>query len=147
MSSLTIEQRRAIDRAKENLVKAAENMLDSSMILQIKPNDLGDSQLRNLIAVASETESPAVLVNYIRYQMGRDNRGNSWNLKNTKGLSLGEQMIHEIEDGAVAEALATVPDLDDDQRQLARIELVRHFLGFTSRYLKYLGLQRGRRAS
>ena len=144
---LSAEQRREIDRAKEGLVEAAERMLNDSAILEIRPNDFGDSQLRNLIAIANETESPAVVTNYIKYQMGRDNHQRGWSHPG-RGKSLGDSMIHEIENGSIMKALNDVNDgaeLEGKQKQLARIELVRHFLGFSSRYLKYLNLQRGRR--
>ena len=56
-------------------------------------------------------------------------------------------MIGELETGTVQEALAKVeetlekrgaPTLDVETSRRARIELIRHFLGFASRYLKYL---------
>ena len=76
MSSLTLEQHRAIDRCKEQLVPAAEALLDEAQGIEIG-RDFGHSQLRNLIAVAMETESPAVVANFIRYQVGRDTRGSN----------------------------------------------------------------------
>lgn len=146
MQTLTLEQRRAIDRAKEGLVKAAEAMLEATKAHEIGTNDFGDSQLRNLIAIANETESPAVVANFIRYQVGRDFRRKGWGYV-VDGKSLGQRLIDEIDTKAVAGALETIPDLESSElQQLARIHLVRHFLGFASRYLKYVNLQRGRRS-
>ena len=149
MRSLNLAHRRAIDHSKESLVTAAERLLKQADVVRIKKNDFGHSQLRNLIAVALETESPAVVTNFILYQMGRDRSGKSWcNVPNGgDGKKLGERFIDEIDSvaGAVKQALATMPDVlqDTQLRQLAQIELVRHFLGFASRYLKFLDLQRG----
>lgn len=145
MSTLTLTQRRAIDRSKEALVRAAEELLDEARVTEIKSKDFGHSQVRNLIAVATETESPAVVINFIRYQMGRDSKKNSWSNRGGMegGPTLGERFIDEFEKGSVATALAGLGiEGDPLVRQLARIELIRQFLGFTSRYLKYLDLQR-----
>ncbi len=144
MSSLTLEQHRAIDHCKEQLVPAAEALLDEAQGIQIG-KDFGHSQLRNLIAVAMETESPAVVSNFIRYQMGRDNRGNNWG-KWIGDKALGERFIDQLDhaDGAVAQALGKIPGLEGDPAfsQLARIALIRQFLGFASRHLNYLEFQR-----
>lgn len=143
MRSLTLTHRRAIDRSKESLVAAAETLLDQARVTALRPKDFGHSQLRNLIAIAMETESPAVVTNFIRYQMGRDKPGKSWS-SSADGKRLGERFIHEIDKGVVKEALDTIVDAKKDAElvPLVRIELIRHFLGFTSRYLKFLDLQR-----
>ncbi len=151
MSSLSLVQRRAIDRYKEQLVPAAETLLDSAGVVQLKPNEFGDSQLRNLLAVAAETESPAVVVNFLRYQVGRDGkkkRAQGWASRlGNQGPLLGERFIEQLdgEEGCVGKVLAQLfseEDHDPEERQLAKIELIRHFIGFASRYLTFLGLQR-----
>ncbi len=146
MSSLNISQLRAIDQSKELLVPAAEKLLDDARVVDLDRNAFGDSQLRNLTAVAMETESPAVVTNFIRYQMGRDPRGRNW-ANGTSGQRLGDRFIEEIQAGAIKDALGEVPNVKGNPQleQLARIELVRHFLGFATRYLKYLDLKRGQR--
>lgn len=148
MISLTEDQKRVIDRSKEELVGAAERMLNQSAILKIKFKDLGDRQFNNLVAIALETESPAVVKNFIRYQVGRDagkegkNR-KGWSYPNAQGKNLGEQIIEEIDDGVIKKTLETIPELNSsEKKQLAQIELIRHFLGFTSRHLKYLNIRR-----
>lgn len=142
MRSLTLAHRRAIDRSKESLVKAAEDLLEKAEVVKIDKNDFGHSQLRNLIAVALETESPAVVINFIRYQMGRDKKGKSWS-NSVAGKKLGDRFIEEIEKGAVEQAHKGIVDgKDADLVPLVRIELIRHFLGFASRHLRFLDLQR-----
>ncbi len=118
---------------------------DPTGVVSFRKNDFGDSQLRNLIAVAMETVSPAVVSNFVRYQMGRDTGGKSWR-REQGGVPLGDRLITELEKGAVAQALDAISSFDGEaeRKQLVRMELVRHFLGFASRYLKYLDLQRGK---
>lgn len=146
MRSLNLAHRRAIDHSKESLVTAAEVLLRDANVVAIKPKDFGHSQLKNLIGVALETESPAVVTNFIRYQMGRDRGGKSWSNvpKEGDGKKLGDRFIDEINSGAVKLALEKVPEAlqDSEVNQLARIELIRHFLGFASRHLRFLDLQR-----
>lgn len=147
MSSLTFDQRRAIDRSKEQLVPAAEKLLDEAAVTELDPKDFGHAQLRNLIAVAMETESPAVVVNFIKYQIGRDSHQRDWASVHA-GKSLGERLIDELQKPgcAIDKALETIEGLEGDlARQLVRIELIRHYLGFASRYLKYLDLKRGKK--
>lgn len=144
MSSLTLDQQRAIDRCKERLVVAAEELLEEAQVLRISPKHFGHSQLRNLIAVAMETDSPAVVLNFLRYQMGRDAKNpKNWALRQG-GIQLGQRFIDAIHAGVVYQAVAEVPELEDGslEKQLAHITLTRHFLGFASRYLKFLDLQR-----
>lgn len=152
MRALKLAHRRTIDHSKESLVKAAEELLEEAKVVEIKSKDFGHSQLKNLIAVALETESPAVVTNFIRYQMGRDKGGKdrigkSWSNvpKDGDGKKLGQRFIDEIDSGAVQLALESMPSevlQDRELKQLARIELIRHFLGFASRYLRFLDLQR-----
>lgn len=146
MSSLSPAQRRAIDRAKETLVVGAERLLTEAKVSPSR--DFGHSQLRNLLAIATETESPAAVLNFIRYQMGRDKRDQRGWARGEEGSRLGDRFIESLSDrpgAAVGAALATVPDLADQPmvRQLATIELMRSFVGFAGRYMKYLELQGG----
>ncbi|HEX4965542.1 MAG TPA: hypothetical protein VF173_32330 [Thermoanaerobaculia bacterium] len=144
MASLSPAQRRAIDLAKEGLVVAAEELLRDAGVAPGR--DFGHSQLRNLVAVATETESPAVVLNFIRYQMGRDDKHRNWS-QGPESQRLGDRFIAALhkEGGAVATALAKVPELEGNAivQQLARMELIRYFLGFATRYMKYLELQAG----
>ena len=147
MSSLSAAQRREIDLAKELLVTKAENLLQSSGVTPGR--DFGHSQLRNLVAVAMETESPAVVLNFIRYQMGRDDRKKGWAGPGAGNRRLGDLFVAELHEagGAVETALETVQNVKADKvvEQHARMELIRYFLGFATRYMKYLEMQSDRR--
>ena len=80
MTTLSLEQQRAIDHLKEVLVPAAERLLDDAGILDFPKKQFGGSQFRNLIAIATETSSPAVVLNFIRYQIGRDAGKKNWGI-------------------------------------------------------------------
>jgi hypothetical protein len=141
VSSFNPAQRLAIDRAKELLVEGAETLLKDA---GVKPGKhFGHSQLRNLVAVAIETESPAVVLNFIRYQMGRDDRHEHWSL-GSEGKRLGDQFLKDLHDkeGTVEKAFVQMnaSQWEPVQQQLARMELIRYFLGFATRYMKYLEL-------
>jgi CRISPR/Cas system CSM-associated protein Csm3 (group 7 of RAMP superfamily) len=142
LSSLSPAHRRAIDLAKEDLVAAAEKLLESSGVRPDK--DFGHSQLRNLGAVATETESPAVVLNFIRYQMGRDDKQMGW-ARGKEDDRVGDRFLADLggDGGAISKALSKVKDWQDDptRDQVARMELIRYFLGFATRYMKYLELK------
>lgn len=145
--SLTLHQRQQIDREKEGLVTAAEKVLEEGRVVAIDPNKFGHSQLRNLIAVALKTDSPAVVENFIRYQMGRDPHGNSWSNK-VGSKALGQRFLDELgSGGAIGEALGRIDRGGDPLAdQLVKVELIRHFLGFAARYLKYVDLGREKKS-
>jgi hypothetical protein len=141
VSSLSPVQRRAIDQAKEELVKAAEQLMERA---EVRPNDdFGHAQFRNLVAVAMETESPSVVFNFIRFQMGKDYKDKKGWARVSAGGLLGDQFVAALndDDKAISAALSKVPDLEGATRQLARIMLIRYFLGFATRYMKYLELK------
>jgi hypothetical protein len=146
---LTLEQRREIDLAKEELVTGAEQLVKDAGIASLDEKKFGHSQLRNVSAVASETESPAVVANFLRYQMGRDNRRENWAIEVAVGNGskrIGDLFLDQLigKDGAIAKALAKVSGCPacSTSEQLAKMEILRHFIGFTSRYVKFLDLQR-----
>jgi hypothetical protein len=106
----------------------------------------------NLVAVATETKSPAVVLNFIRYQMGRDDKKSRWSSETDK-QRLGDRFLAALHDrdGAVSKAFdevkGKVPSWGSDARhdQLVRMEVIRFFLGFATRYMKYLELKYGRK--
>ncbi len=153
MPAITLRQRQQIDLKKELLVVEAESLLEKGQVSQIDRKKFGHSQLRNVAAVAAETESPAVVANFIRFQMGRDSKEEGWSRRAgggggaTQGERLGTLFIHELvgDGGAVTRALQSIEGTNTGSpaEQLVRMELIRHFLGFASRYLRFLDLERG----
>jgi hypothetical protein len=71
-----------IEERKPDLVKAAESYLDSPDGRIYLPQErepkrprVAGSQLRNLLSAAQSGSSLSVLINLLRYQIGRDSRG------------------------------------------------------------------------
>jgi hypothetical protein len=119
-----------IEKEKSRLVEKAESFLDENY-----PNNLTDTQIRNLLNVASNTLSMEVLLNFLKYQIGRESK---WQEKD-----IGEKLISELE--GLSENRNTIlkhlkeKDIEvslQEQQQIA-IQLARLYLGFLNRYFKY----------
>ncbi|MDX1997881.1 MAG: hypothetical protein SF066_09200 [Thermoanaerobaculia bacterium] len=145
MTTLTLEQRREIDLVKEQLVQRAEKLLDDVGLGTMERNLFGHSQLRNLSAIAVETQSPAVVTNFIRFQIGRAKKDQGW-AKPVAGKRLGQHFIEALEgEEELIPRLALEISRQPKEAagtQVVRIELIRHFVGFASRYLRFLDLDR-----
>ena len=81
-----------------------------------------------------------MVANFVRYQMGRDKKRQAWAKRGRSGKALGDLLVAAIEegDGAIKTAVASVDELEGPAEQVARMQMLRHFLGFISRHLKYL---------
>jgi hypothetical protein len=99
-----------------------------------------ENQIRNVLNVAVETRSVEVVVNFIRYQMGRSSQGKTW-LYN----GFGQQVIADIE-GPVGEAAKQVAKevaeavSDTDAKAICRdahLALTRLYLGYLNRCFYY----------
>jgi hypothetical protein len=125
-----------IEGQKPDLVAAAEEYVDQSGIYVKKAGSDGEpmvssAQLRNLLNVAQSERSLKVLVNFLRYQIGRGGRG--WKHKSS-GQGLETYLT-----GRVA-GLCT--DEDADRLHTARRELeallAALFLGYVIREFTYV---------
>jgi hypothetical protein len=100
------------------------------------------SQIRNVLNVADELRSIAVVTNFIRYQLGRGQTGPAWRT-NGFGLRVIEQI--ETSDGIVAKqaqaALERVQEHVESIPQEAiddlRYDLMRYYLGYLNRAFYY----------
>ena len=112
-------------------------------------NVLENSQLSNFAVVTQDTGSVEVVKNYIRYQMGRDDKGRTWR-KRVGPEQFGDRLIAAI-DGLhkVAESFVTLHGggLDEAQSQAhinsTWIALTRLYAGYMRRYLYYMNAQKG----
>ena len=132
--SLEIELKiqKGIRDAEDEIVKAISTALNDT-----KYGDLEESQFRNLLNVATATDSSEVVKNFLRYQIGRDKK---WG--QGKG-SLAEAIVDDIQillidraktiakTALVADANLTAKTKD------IHIELIRRYLGYGSRHLVY----------
>jgi hypothetical protein len=100
------------------------------------------NQIRNVLNVAAESRSLAVVTNFIRYQLGRSQTGPAWQHK-----GFGLQVIEQIESsqGIVArqaervleQARERVGDIPAEKADEVRYDLTRHYLGYLHRAFYY----------
>ncbi|GIX08054.1 MAG: hypothetical protein KatS3mg115_2457 [Candidatus Poribacteria bacterium] len=114
------------------LLRAAEERLDeivqmADACVQEGGKRPEESQLRNLVNLAAETESVAVLDNYIRYQSSRSSPPipRKFGEQILKDLEKLKQMAREIVQGKV--------DPESPEGRRLRMHLIRMYLGFLAR--------------
>lgn len=128
MKELLIHQ--LLDEMDSEVVKRAEAVIDKAPGIT---RELEDKQIRNLMAVAEQTQSVAVVDNFIKYQIGRKEE---WRSGGNGGF--GE---------AIRKDLAWLQNTAKDRakggvkaEELA-IRLVRRYLGYLNRHFKYVQTQ------
>ncbi|MEG4529402.1 hypothetical protein [Microcoleus sp. D2_18a_D3] len=130
--SITTEQKvelqvqRAIRQSEDDLVIWIQDALDNT-----KYGDLEESQFRNLVRVADTTDSAEAIKNFIRYQVGRDKK---WGRGKE---SLAERLIQDI-DGNIKKTAEIIAECSQIDFKPIWLELIRRYLGYGSRHLKYL---------
>ncbi|WP_199245580.1 hypothetical protein [[Phormidium] sp. ETS-05] len=123
---LKIQQQ--IRQAEDDLVKLIQDALDK----KDSYGDLEESQFRNLVRVASTTESVEVIKNFLLYQVGRDKK---WGRGDD---SLAQNIIKDIKTPIKEKAQAISQATSNEQFKRIWLELIRRYLGYGSRYLKYI---------
>jgi len=129
-----------VDRVMNRLIPQAEGLIKN---LFRYPHRMERSQLTNLVAVSLETNSVAVVLDYVRYQMGRDSKAETWR----KGQpSFGSQLLQQLEDlrqtagGLIEDAVRQYgikpPDRAAEEERLWMV-LVRRFVGAVHRSFVY----------
>lgn len=120
---------KGIRQEEDNLVTLIQTALDKKDTY----GKLEESQFRNLLRVAETTESAEVIKNFLRYQVGREDKWGSG------AGSLAETIIKNIsgELNTAAKKIATESKAPGEQKTI-HIQLIRLYLGYGSRYLKYL---------
>ena len=121
-----LQVQKGIRQAEDELVIWIQNALD-----QTKYGDLEESQFRNLVRVSDTTDSAEVIKNFIRYQVGRDKK---WGRGKD---SLAERIVQDI-DGNIKKAAQIIAECSQSDFKPIWLELIRRYLVYGSRYLKYL---------
>jgi hypothetical protein len=121
-----LQVQKGIRQAEDDLVLWIQAALDTT-----KYGNLEESQFRNLVRVADTTDSAEVIKNFIRYQVGRDKK---WG--RGKG-SLAERIIQDI-DGNIKKIAQSIAESSQGELKQVWLELIRRYLGYGSRHLKYL---------
>ena len=132
MKELLIRQK--IDQIEDNLVQRAEDIVDNCPGITDERKGLEDKQLRNVMAVAAETESLSVVDNFIKYQIGRSYDPKKPPQKWRFG-GFGEKMRVDLvwlkqQAQSLAGNKVSAKDLE--------IRLVRLYLGYLIRHFKYV---------
>ncbi|WP_346291412.1 hypothetical protein [Sphaerothrix gracilis] len=132
-----LEIQRGIRHAEDALVIAVEDALNSCEYPTSGRDKLEESQFRNLVRVADSTESPEVVKNFIRYQVGRERK---WG-RGEK--SLAERIIRDI-DGQLKNSAQEIVETaqEKDEKKRVQMELIRRYLGYGARHLRYLNSNR-----
>lgn len=106
----------------------------------LQNSGMDKNQIRNVLNVAEESESVAVVANFIRYQIGRSGTGKAW-----QHSGFGLRVIEDIteQDQPVRKALDAVEKrvagrigedaVTDDLRRQAHVDLMRYYLGYLNR--------------
>jgi hypothetical protein len=123
---IELQVQKGIRQAEDDLVLWIQEALDKS-----KYGNLEESQFRNLVRVADTTDSAEVIKNFIRYQVGRDKK---WGRGQD---SLAEKIIQDI-DGRIKKIAQIIAECFQTDFKPIWLELIRRYLGYGSRYLKYL---------
>lgn len=128
---IELKIQKGIRQCEDDLVNWIQLALDK------KPTygKLEESQFRNVLRVAETTDSPEVVKNFLRYQLGRDNKWGSGR------NSLAETIINDIDKNISTASQKIAKDANVTESVKVKeihIELIRRYLGYGSRYLKYL---------
>jgi len=124
-------------RCMDAVVRASN--ADAALLEKAK---MDKNQIRNVLNVAEESHSVAVVANFIRYQLGRSQTRLAW-----QHNEFGKQVIKQIESqtGIVYQQAQKVlqtlrhqyPDLPDIVAHRVHYELMRHYLGYLNRAFVY----------
>lgn len=128
---IELKAQKGIRQAEDELVQWIQEALNKTDSY----GDLQEAQFRNLVRVADTTDSPEVIKNFLLYQVGRDKK---WG----KGKnSLAETIIKDIDSKIQPIAKYIVENSGYPDMKAIWLELIRRYLGYGARYLKYLNSQ------
>ncbi len=129
-----------VDRAMNTLIPQAKSLIED---LFRYPHRMERNQLTNLVTVSLETNSVAVVLDYVRYQMGRDSKAETWRIGHP---SFGSKLLEQLEElrrmasGLIEEAIRLFgiepPDRNAEEDRLWML-LVRRFVGALQRNFVY----------
>ncbi len=128
---------REIDALMNDLLLGMVKFADASQIWQSRMEEHG---INNVVAVAQDTGSVEVVKNYIRYQVGRDVRNETWRWRVGNVKNFGEQLVDkldELRDLATGIVAAAGKETPANEVNRVWMTLTRAYLGHLSRYFVY----------
>ena len=120
-----LQVQKGIRQIEDDLVIWIQKALDKSTY-----GDLEESQFRNLIRVSETTDSAEVIKNFLFYQVGRDEK---WGRGKD---SLAQAIVNDI-DGNIKITANTIAQSCKTDFKPIWLELIRRYLGYGARHLKY----------
>jgi hypothetical protein len=124
----TLSVRKAVEGQVDGLILAG-----SRNVAKLQGSEMRESQIRNLVNVAAASKSVEEVTNFIRYQIGRDVRGNTW-----AHNGFGKAIIADIQTGQVRAALeAVLREVPEADIVSVRSELIALYLGYLNRCFIY----------
>lgn len=134
--------RRKLDEVDEQIVRRAEAVVDNTPGIT---KELDDKQIRNIMAVADDTQSIAVVDNFIKYQIGRSydekKPNQKWCFPDKNKRRFGEAIRMDLE---WIRELAKSNAGDEVTTDELSIRLTRRYLGYLMRHFKYVDAQSGK---
>lgn len=127
-----LKVQKGIRQAEDELVIWIQAALDSADYPREGRDKLEEAQFRNLLRVSDTTESPEVVKNFLRYQVGREKK---WGRGK---MSLAERIVADIDGSLKTKADMIAKEAAGGNSKEIHIELIRRYLGYGSRHLKYL---------
>lgn len=127
-----LKVQKGIRQAEDELVIWIQAALDNADYPRDGRDKLEESQFRNLVRVSDTTESSEVVKNFLRYQVGREKK---WG-RGEK--SLAERIVSDIDGNLKTKADMITKDAAGGNSKEIHIELIRRYLGYGARHLKYL---------
>lgn len=126
---------RTLEDHSEVLVEMADEALSDNVMGKLRRARHFMNQLNNLANVAREASGPAVVENWVRYQMGRRETQRTWGDDTGFGKNVlqGLHEIHELVDGL---------DLENRGAQReAEMTMIRRYTGYLVRWFVAKGGQ------
>jgi hypothetical protein len=137
MKELLIQQK--LDEVDQEVVRRAEAVVDNAPGIT---KELDDKQIRNIIAVADDTQSIAVVDNFIKYQIGRSydekKPNQKWCFLDKNRRRFGEAIRMDLEWIQKLAKSNTSGEVTADELS---IRLTRRYLGYLMRHFKYVDAQ------
>lgn len=126
-----LKLQKSIDDRLGRIVQIGEKLIDDLDDRHLEK--IEGNQIRNVIAVANSAPHPAVVTNFIRYQMGRSgNPSRAW-----RETGLGDKVITQIEDTLKTLAADVFKEAPVSSADIVQVRLTSLMLGFMNRHFVY----------
>jgi hypothetical protein len=139
---IELKIQKGIRDAEDEIIMAIEKALNEKKYGKYDPKNpkdpktLEESQFRNLLNVATSTDSSEVVKNFLRYQVGRDEKWGRGKESLAEAIVTDIQQFLKNKAGAIATTAGVVEELAAKTKEI-HIELIRRYLGYGSRHLVY----------